>query len=101
MRALFLIALTVLVTTVFPCAAQTEEKRNAFHRVLLTSAKANKRVGAFRLSQEDLPRVGPGPWSIRQLPLRGGKQEGVELIRIDNGKLRITVVPTRGLSVLD
>lgn len=32
--------------------------------------------------------------------LSGGKQDGVELITLDNGRLRITVIPTRGLSVL-
>ena len=38
--------------------------------------------------------------SITQTTLHGGKQEGVELIRIDNGKLVITVIPTRGMSIL-
>src|SRR5262249_15995176 len=30
----------------------------------------------------------------------GGKQEGVDVIAVDNGKLRFTVVPTRGMGVL-
>lgn len=38
--------------------------------------------------------------SITQTTLHGGKQEGVELIRIDNGKLAITVIPTRGMNIL-
>jgi hypothetical protein len=33
-------------------------------------------------------------------PLRGGKQEGVDLIVVDNGKIKITIIPTRGLGVL-
>lgn len=40
-------------------------------------------------------------WSVTRSVLRGGKQEGVELITIDNGKLLITVVPTRGMGILD
>ena len=40
-------------------------------------------------------------WSVRKLTLHGGKQEGVEVIIVDNGKLSFTVVPTRGMSVLE
>ena len=42
----------------------------------------------------------PNGISITQTTLHGGKQEGVELIRIDNGKLAITVIPTRGMNIL-
>jgi galactose mutarotase-like enzyme len=38
--------------------------------------------------------------SITHTTLHGGKQEGVELVRIDNGKLAITVIPTRGMNIL-
>ncbi len=40
-------------------------------------------------------------WSVRRTVLRGGKQEGVELITIDNGNLSIRVIPTRGMGILD
>lgn len=43
----------------------------------------------------------PEDVSITQTTLRGGKQEGVQLITVDNGKIRITVVPTRGMSILE
>mgnify|MGYP002630193528 FL=1 len=42
----------------------------------------------------------PNGIAITQTTLHGGKQEGVELIRIDNGKLAITVIPTRGMNIL-
>ena len=38
-------------------------------------------------------------WSVRKSILHGGKQEGVEIIEVDNGKLQFVVVPTRGMSV--
>ena len=41
------------------------------------------------------------PWSVRQTVLHGGKQEGVELLTVDNGVLQITLIPTRGMSILD
>jgi hypothetical protein len=42
----------------------------------------------------------PTPWSVRKIRLFGGKQEGVDLIWIDNGKIQITVIPTRGMGIL-
>ncbi|SVD51805.1 uncharacterized protein METZ01_LOCUS404659, partial [marine metagenome] len=40
-------------------------------------------------------------WHIRKRILQGGKQEGVEIIEVDNGKLRFRVIPTRGMGILD
>ena len=40
-------------------------------------------------------------WSINKRTLHGGKQEGVELIEVDNGRLQFRVIPTRGMSILD
>jgi hypothetical protein len=41
------------------------------------------------------------PWSVTKTVLKGGKQEGVELLTLDNGKLKITVIPTRGMGIFD
>ena len=40
-------------------------------------------------------------WSITNHILHGGKQEGVEIITLDNGKLTIRIIPTRGMGILD
>jgi hypothetical protein len=71
------------------------------HCYVITSAKTNQHDGAFTLSGHDLPEIKTGPWSVRQTVLHGGKQEGVELIAIDNGKIVITLIPTRGMGILD
>ena len=47
------------------------------------------------------PSKAKAPWSVKRTVLRGGKQEGVELITIDNGNLSIRVIPTRGMGILD
>ncbi|MBC2605575.1 aldose 1-epimerase family protein [Pelagicoccus albus] len=39
------------------------------------------------------------PWSVHSKTLRGGTQEGVELVEIDNGKLSFAVLPTRGMGI--
>ncbi|MCA9432648.1 MAG: aldose 1-epimerase family protein, partial [Candidatus Omnitrophica bacterium] len=33
--------------------------------------------------------------------LHGGKQEGVDVIHVDNGKLRFTMIPTRGMGIYE
>jgi galactose mutarotase-like enzyme len=40
-----------------------------------------------------------GSMSIRKRRLRGGLREGVDVVEIDNGALRFTVVPTRGMGL--
>ncbi|MDO4233135.1 MAG: aldose 1-epimerase family protein [Lautropia sp.] len=41
------------------------------------------------------------PFSISVKTLHGGRQEGVMLVKIDTGEMEITVVPNRGMNVLD
>lgn len=43
----------------------------------------------------------PTPWSVRMNRLHGGKQEGVDLITIDNGAFTLRVCPTRGMGIID
>src|SRR6185503_2721388 len=38
---------------------------------------------------------------VRKQTLHGGKQEGVETITVNNGKLQFTVIPTRGMSIAE
>ena len=68
-------------------------------RFVLTSAATNQRARGFSLAASDVGLS--GSWSVRAQTLRGGKQEGVELITIDNGTLQIVVIPTRGMGVLE
>ena len=39
------------------------------------------------------------PWSVKKHRLRGGRRDGVDLIVVDNGALRFSVVPTRGMGL--
>lgn len=39
------------------------------------------------------------PWSITTRTLRGGRRDGVELIRVENGTLSFEIVPTRGMGL--
>src|SRR4051794_7968839 len=38
-------------------------------------------------------------WSVAKRVLRGGRRDGVDLIRVDNGAFAFAVVPTRGMGI--
>jgi Domain of unknown function (DUF4432) len=40
-----------------------------------------------------------GNWSVRKKTLSGGRQEGTEVIHVDNGLLRFCIVPSRGFNI--
>lgn len=40
-------------------------------------------------------------WSVSKRRLAGGRQDGVDLIEVDNGAFRFVVVPTRGMGLWD
>lgn len=52
------------------------------------------------MTSEEAGFASDGPrWSIAKRSLAGGRQEGVEIIEVDNGLMQFTVVPTRGFQV--
>jgi hypothetical protein len=71
------------------------------HRYTLTDSSANTNVEIFRLDSRAMPFDSSAPWSVEKRTLRGGRQEGVELVTIDNGYLCIAIIPTRGMNVYE
>ncbi len=69
-------------------------------RAPLVSVDKNLRVDELEISGKKVTPKAPG-WSVKKLTLHGGKQEGVDVVIVNNGKLQFTVVPTRGMSVLE
>lgn len=68
--------------------------------VVLTNTQDDTTPETTRILGSEATPNCPTDWSVSKSILRGGKQEGVELITIDNGAMQITIVPTRGMSVL-
>jgi hypothetical protein len=70
-----------------------------FRKVVVSTAR-EARTENWRITSQE---VTPGceiAWSITGYTLHGGRQEGVELIEVDNGKLKFGLVPTRGMALL-
>jgi hypothetical protein len=69
-------------------------------RAPIISVDKNLRVEALEISGRKVTPKAPG-WSVKKLTLHGGKQEDVDVVIVNNGKLQFTVVPTRGMGVLE
>lgn len=67
----------------------------------LISSSKNLHAGDCTLAAIDLAPDCPVPWSVKLVRLHGGKQQGVDLVVIDNGALTIRLCPTRGMGVID
>jgi hypothetical protein len=66
----------------------------------LTSTSRNIHVDRWEVAGKEATPACPVAWSVRKQTLHGGKQEAVDVVVVDNGKLRFTVLPTRGMGIL-
>jgi hypothetical protein len=66
---------------------------------VLSDSGVGSREENWSISSSDLGITTGSPFTVSKRILHGGKQEGVELIEIDNGMMTITVIPTRGMGI--
>lgn len=65
----------------------------------LIDADENWYIEDLDVSFIEVPVGGGNNWSVSKYTLKGGLQEGVDVVEIDNGKLRFAVLPTRGMGI--
>jgi hypothetical protein len=66
----------------------------------LLSAESVEGFKNVHLNAETVEGAGPdSAWSVRSYTLRGGLQEGVDVVEINNGKLTFAILPTRGMGL--
>ena len=65
-----------------------------------TLLDTDKPMAAQHITSAKLGIKAAKPFSVTTKRLHGGRQEGVTLVEIDTGAMKITVVPTRGMNVL-
>lgn len=65
-------------------------------RDILTDLETGVYVADYRRAA---PCDADAAWSIEKKTLRGGVSDGVDLITVDNGRLALDVIPTRGMGV--
>src|ERR1043166_7580456 len=91
--------LLLALAAVFHSVGSSTQSAEPFREKIL-SAERGLHLDEWKVSNYDILSKSKPPFSIRQITLRGGKQEGVDLITIDNGVLKLIVIPTRGMGVL-
>ena len=91
MRRVMGIALALVALGAAPAAAQNTSK-------VLTDAGAGLSTPQWKVTSADWAKSGPA-WSVELKTLHGGRQEGVQVIEVDNGAMRFTIVPTRGFEL--
>ena len=69
----------------------------AWDYVLIDTDKASQN---WQITSQQLGVKTDQPFSVTLRTLHGGRQEGVSIVDIDNGTMKLSVVPTRGMNVL-
>lgn len=92
MKSLLMIA--ILSAAVADASAGAEPFRKS-----LISVAENVRVEKLAILGQDVTPDAPG-WFVEKRALHGGKQEGVDVVIVNNGKMVLTIVPTRGMNIL-
>ena len=72
---------------------------NGVYRYVLTDVKMDHWTDSWAIDEGALPLGAGAGWRVEKRTLRGGLQEGVDLISIDNGALSFQVLPTRGMGI--
>jgi hypothetical protein len=94
-----ILSLSLLLPFVGTGFAQPPKKADT-HRFQFISAAKNIGHADTKFGSADLTPDCPTPWSVEFKTLHGGKQDGVKLLTLDNGKMQIVLIPTRGMGIL-
>jgi galactose mutarotase-like enzyme len=96
--------LTIPLRFVLPVAmcvfATVSSVRADSFRQTLSSVTSGTHVETWKTTSTEVTPSCKSPWWISKTTLHGGRQEGVEIITINNGRLEIVVCPTRGMGIL-
>ena len=72
----------------------------AVHTTVLTDVAKRVWLENFSLSAGDGPKLaGSENWSLKKYTLHGGLSEGVDVVELNNGRLSVSILPTRGMGL--
>jgi len=86
-----LLILTALLACMGPALAAGEQSK------VLIDADSNLATAEWKISSAEWG--GKSAWKVALRTLHGGRQEGVQVIEVDNGAMTFTIVPSRGFEV--
>jgi hypothetical protein len=80
------------------CALAIPAQAQEHSKVLIDTA-TNLATANWKISSADWGDKKGLAWSVQLKTLHGGRQEGVQVIEVDNGAMTFTIVPTRGFEL--
>jgi hypothetical protein len=69
------------------------------YRFVLTNVEQAHWTESWTVDETTLPLGAGHTWRVQKTTLKGGLQDGVDLIEVDNGALSLFIVPTRGMGI--
>jgi peroxiredoxin len=90
--------LRLISITIAATAALSAQAAEPF-RLVITDVEKNVHEKTVQINSSDVTPDCPVSWSVHSSILHGGEQEGIEAIDVDNGRLRFSLIPTRGMSI--
>ncbi|MGQ0633471.1 MAG: aldose 1-epimerase family protein [Planctomycetaceae bacterium] len=69
------------------------------HQHTLTDVSRRVWRDEFSIATAELKLAGSDKWSLRRHTLRGGLSAGVDVVELNNGRLALSILPTRGMGV--
>jgi Domain of unknown function (DUF4432) len=69
------------------------------HTKVLIDTSSNLATANWKVSSAEWGGKGGPAWSVQLRTLHSGRQEGVQVIDVDNGAMTFTIVPTRGFEI--
>ncbi len=66
---------------------------------VLTDVECGVWSESVRIDEDVLPLDAGQDWSVEKITLKGGLQDGIDLLTVDNGQLSFHIVPTRGMGI--
>jgi hypothetical protein len=91
-------AMRHILAAIAICGLSAQAQAADEHSKLLTDTATNLTTPNWKVTSAQWSKGGPA-WSVELKTLHGGRQEGVQVIEVDNGAMRFTVVPTRGFEL--
>ena len=89
MRIVYCQGVALAVVAIMLLSSVTTASQSG-HGFCSTSAEQNLDVASWEISGRDTGIATQTPWSVRKQRLSGGRQDGVDLVTIDNGRLTMT-----------
>ena len=79
--------LAAIAVCVLALPAQAQEKSKADHSKMLIDTATNLATANWKISSADWGDKNGPAWSVQLRTLHGGRQEGVQVIEVDNGAM--------------